>query len=166
MATKTFTKGKAVRFDWETLKAHWGYLILVFAIAALVKNVPYLTQIMGEFANLDAIYILVINVVILLIGAVISMGLIKIVLKFYDGGATKFADLFSSFPLLLKYILASIFYSLLVKVGAYSTSQVANNVCAVGDYVYVTNGTDGLAIVDVSNPYKPLQAGVYRPRWW
>jgi len=45
--------------------------------------------------------------------------------------------------------------------GVYDTAGFASGVAVSGDYAYVADGTNGLVIVDVSDPSAPVEAGSY-----
>jgi len=46
-------------------------------------------------------------------------------------------------------------------VGSYDTPGYAHTVFKTGNYAYITDSSDGLLIVDVSNPTTPIQVGNY-----
>jgi hypothetical protein len=46
-----------------------------------------------------------------------------------------------------------------VQVGSFDTPSNARSVAASGDFLYVTDGRDGLIVADVSNPASPSEVG-------
>jgi hypothetical protein len=47
----------------------------------------------------------------------------------------------------------------LMRVGGYDTSGQAWDVAVSGNYAYVADGTNGLQVIDVSNPANPQRVG-------
>jgi uncharacterized membrane protein len=104
---KRFSIDDAARFGWNTVKANLGLMIgltiVVFAVSGAGQVLHFL-PVLGSIGSW-------------LLGIVMSMGMIRIVLKFADGGRGDFNDLFSSFDVFLDYLGASLLYGLVVAGG-------------------------------------------------
>jgi uncharacterized membrane protein len=102
---KKFDIGEAIRFGWNTVRANLGLFLglaaILFVVTGGVGGILHLVPGLG-------------GIVSWLLSLVVMMGLIRIVLKFVDGGAGSFNDLFANFDMLLDYIGASILYALIV----------------------------------------------------
>ena len=115
MNEAAFSKAEALRFGWETAKNNIGFFIVV----TLIANVPttVISLAVGPLAEQNPILGGVGWLVPTLLSFVLTMGLLKICLMFTDGEKPEIGDLFSCFPLLFKWILAYIVYSLIVIAG-------------------------------------------------
>ena len=115
MATKKFSKGEAIRFGWNTMKENFwffaGLLIFVFSLYLILGFVDGITK--DQHPGIA----LMVNLVSLFLQLLIGMGIIRITLKCCDNEKGKFSDLFSGFPLLLKYFVGSIVYGAIVFLG-------------------------------------------------
>lgn len=49
------------------------------------------------------------------------------------------------------------------EVGKYTSGALANDFVLIGNYLYVAEGSNGLKIIDISNPASPVVAGYYKP---
>ncbi len=112
MTIQKFSISEAIRFGWETtmknlgffiglLAASWAFFIaLFFAMRMALEVNIFLGVILHIFYYVSTI--------------VISMGLVKIALKFYDNEKGKFSDLFSQYRLFFNYLFALILYALII----------------------------------------------------
>jgi uncharacterized membrane protein len=102
---KKFDIGEAIRFGWNTVRANLGLFLglaaILFVVTGGAGSILHLVPGVG-------------GVVSWLLSLILMMGLIRIVLKFVDGGAGSFNDLFANFDMLLDYVGASILYALIV----------------------------------------------------
>ena len=112
MTTKNFSKKEAIKSGWQTMKSNLGFFIGLLLLVWVISIGPgILTALVsGKIPLLS--FILTIASWILQI--IISMGLIKIALRFTNNEKGEFADLFSSYPLFFKYLFGSILYGLIV----------------------------------------------------
>jgi len=111
----TFSKKEALRFGWETLKANVGFFIGLLIVAGLIWIIPdMLSDRLQESVPLLAVLIALVSFVL---DMVVQIGLIRISLSFCRGEKGNFSDLFSGFPVLLKFIGGSIVYGLIVLGG-------------------------------------------------
>ncbi len=106
MSGNKFSKADAIKFGWETTTGNIGLLVLGWVIFIAIGMMPV-------FAS-DS---WVVMVVAWVFDAVVWMGLIRMTLRFVDGDKGELADLFSTFPLLLKFLVASITVGVVVMVG-------------------------------------------------
>ncbi len=112
MSTQRFSKGEAIRFGWNTVKSNLGFFIALLVVMCLILFVP---QIIAELMEENTpILSIIINIAVCVLNAVITMGLMKITIKFCNNEKGSFADLFSCFPLFFKYLFGSILYALIV----------------------------------------------------
>ncbi len=115
MSTEKFSKGEAVRFGWTTMKSNLGFFIGLFIVVGLICFAPGIIQaLVGEESPFLST---IITVPFLVLQLVITMGLIRISLRFCDGERGKFADLFSCSPLFFKFLFGSILCGLIILGG-------------------------------------------------
>jgi len=111
---KKFSKKEAISFGWNLTKTNFGFfvllLILVAVISVVLTSIPYLAK--GKSPLL-----LILSLIDIIVRTIITMGLIKISLKFCDNEKAKISDLFSSYPLFFKYLIGSILYVLIILGG-------------------------------------------------
>lgn len=113
MNNAPFTIGDAIRFGWQTLKQNFWFFVLVLIIAGLVSRGPAI------LVNEDtaAVPAGLIGLVAIILELLVNLGLNKIALMFHDGTKPTWKELFLQYPLLLKYLGASVLYGLMVMVG-------------------------------------------------
>lgn len=113
MNNAPFTIGDAIRFGWQTLKQNFWFFVLVLIIAGLVSRGPAI------LVNKDtaAVPAGLIGLVAIILELLVNLGLNKIALMFHDGTKPTWKELFLQYPLLLKYLGASVLYGLMVMVG-------------------------------------------------
>ncbi len=116
MITGNFSKGEALRFGWDTMKNNLGFFIGLLIVLGLLYTVPFIIAGMALEANVFLGAILYIADMVLTI--IISIGLVKIALRFCDNEKGRFSDLFSQYRLFFKYLFASILYFLIVWGGS------------------------------------------------
>ena len=115
METKGIYIGEVVKFGWETMKANLGFFIgLLLVYWILLAASQFLANlVISESLVLGVI----LYIVYIVLTCVLTMGLIKICLKFCDNVKGPFGDLFSCFPLFFKYLLSVILYMLICVAG-------------------------------------------------
>lgn len=115
MTPKTFSQREAIGFGWNIAKSNLGFFLMVLVIVGLVNAVP---EILRRTATKDApLQAAFVALAFTVIQQVMSMGLIKISLRFCDNEKPELGDLFSQFPLFFRYLGASILYVLIVLGG-------------------------------------------------
>lgn len=109
-----FSKREAIRFGWQTTKKHLRFLLGVMLVVGVVYVMPGLFQ---EPVKALPLLSLLIGLSFLFLEMVMDLGLIKISLKLHDHKSAKLRDLFIAYPLLFKYLAASILYGFIVVYG-------------------------------------------------
>ena len=115
MTNPRFSMGDAIDFGWNTMKSNIGFFIGVLLVAFVIEMIPEaIAQATRENApNASAL----VSIISMLVQMVITMGIVRISLRFCDDEKAEFADLFNCTPLLLKYFVASLLYMLIVLCG-------------------------------------------------
>jgi uncharacterized membrane protein len=106
MSDHKFSKADAIKFGWETTTGNIGLLVLGWVIFIAIGMMPVFVS--------DS---WVVMVVAWVFDLVVWMGLIRMTLRFVDGDKGELADLFSTFPLILKFLVASVAVGVVVMVG-------------------------------------------------
>jgi uncharacterized membrane protein len=115
MTTQKFSKKEAIRFGWNTMKSNLGFFIVLLIVWVLLYSVPFIIAEMVLRVNIFLGNVLFIADFALTI--IISIGLVKIALRFCDNDKGRFTDLFSQYRLFFKYLFGLILYSLIVLGG-------------------------------------------------
>lgn len=113
MAQK-FSKKEAIKFGWNTMKSNLGFFIILLIIYFLISFIP---NEISEKLKGNPILSFIIFIIGLILNIIVSLGIIKITLRFVSNEKGRFSDIFSQYSLFFKYILASIVYNLIVIVG-------------------------------------------------
>lgn len=113
-----FSKKEAVSFGWNTTNQNIGFFIkLVLLAFVLLGVVPGFISdsVSKSFPALS----FVINILAWLLGIIVSLGMVRIALKFVDGKKAEISDLISgtSLQLMLRYVGASIIFYIIVILG-------------------------------------------------
>jgi len=112
MAIKTFSDGEAILFGWKTMKDNLGLFIGILITMILVNVLP---DIIGDAMEKKIpVLSIVAYVVFGILNLIITIGLLKIVLRFCDNEKPRFAELFSCYRLFFKYLFSTILYMLIV----------------------------------------------------
>ncbi len=114
MAEERFSKRQSIQFGWDTMKNHFWFFINVFLIVIAVQMVPIL---LGEIDGPAAYLVLPVNLLVMIVGLVLQMGVIKICLKFCSGIPGELSDLLSCFPLFFRFLIGQFLYNLLIMLG-------------------------------------------------
>jgi len=115
MTTSRFSIGDAVRFGWDTTKDNILFFIGVLIVMLVAEMVP---RVVGDLMVRDFLVVAIMfYIVSAVLNMVLTMGFIRILLKFCDGAKPGFSDLFSCFHLFFKYLGAAILYGLIVLGG-------------------------------------------------
>ena len=112
---KGFDIGEVLRFGSRTTWENLGFFVLLLLLAWVVVFIPQtVARLLAEEALLLSILV---SLVVMVLNAVVTMGLIKIGLKFCDNEKGNYRDLFSCFPLFFNYLFCSILQVLIVLGG-------------------------------------------------
>ncbi len=105
MADPRFSIGDAVRFGWTTATANLGLFIVAMIIVVMITIFPVF---------FDSALVAFVSWVLTM---VVTLGIMRMSLRFVDGGRGELADLFASIPLVISYLIASIIVGMVVTVG-------------------------------------------------
>ena len=112
METKGIYIGETVKFGWKTMKSNLLFFIGILLLSWIVVAVP---QIIAGLVIEKVVFLgLIFYIVYIILYCVVSMGLMKISLKFCDNEKGTIGDLFSCFHLFFKYLLSSILFILII----------------------------------------------------
>lgn len=110
----TFSIKEMFGRGWELTKQHLGLVVGVLAFSFLVNM--FSSAILGATQDSMPLSILA-NLIVLLVGGLLYLGVLSIAFKLYDGKPALFTDIFSQPDKVLRYIVASILYGLTVFLG-------------------------------------------------
>lgn len=115
MSNKRFVIGEAVKFGWKTTKDSIGFFIALIIVAFLIEIIP---RVVGDIiAPRFHIISVILYLTATVLDIVVSLGLLKVSIKFCDGKKAKLDDLLSSFNLVLSYFAATLVYLFIVAAG-------------------------------------------------
>ena len=114
MAQK-FSKKEAIKFGWKTMKGNLGFFIVLLIILFLISFIP--NQISEKLKDDYSVLSFITTIIGWILNTIVSLGIIKIALRFVNNEKGELSDLFSQYYLFFKYVLASIVYNLIVFVG-------------------------------------------------
>lgn len=112
----------AIRFGWNGLKNNLRFFSMLAIIVAVLYNLPTLIatylfkfQIPDNVNSTQEILALLpLIIVSVIIYLTVELGLLKIALNFRDNETAKIDDLFKGYPLMMKYIAATIIFGLMI----------------------------------------------------
>ena len=116
MSPRFFSKSEAVLFGWNTLKKNFGFFLGMLAIVVAINLLVGL--VMSSFSEeAPKVLVIAVSAISWILDLLISIGVIKITLKFCDQEQATYRDLFSAYRLLLNYLVGSIVYGIMVAIG-------------------------------------------------
>ncbi|NGX57929.1 MAG: hypothetical protein K940chlam3_00830 [Chlamydiae bacterium] len=115
MESKGFSIGVLVKKGWALMKEHIGTYIGFLIVYLVFMCIPGFVS--GVFPDLHVGLQVLIQVVSAILAIVVFIGVYKISLKAVDGVSPSFTDLFSGFKIIIQWIIATIFYAIIVMVG-------------------------------------------------
>jgi hypothetical protein len=115
MDKKVFSIDEALKFGWNTMKTNFWFFFGVLIVAWIVVYVPSL--IANLLRDKSSLLYLIFMLVSWAIQVIVSIGLIRISLKFIDGGKPEFNDLFRFQGFFWRYLGGSLLVGLIVVVG-------------------------------------------------
>jgi uncharacterized membrane protein len=123
MKTKGFFVGEVIKFGWKTFKEHVGFFIAVLLIVFVIQFAPhfyaeYLRH-QGEVEQKTSLltYSVLMSIFGYILSLLMSMGAVKIGLRFTNNENAKISDLFTTFPKIIKYFVGQLLYTLLMIAG-------------------------------------------------
>lgn len=119
---KDFSITEALRFGWQVKRQNFWFFVAVILIYWIVIFLPYpigvlIINIFKGNLVIQSITSILAQVASAVLAAITGVGIIKISLKLVDQQEIAIKDLFSCYPLFLKYLLGLILYQLIVLVG-------------------------------------------------
>lgn len=115
MTAEKFSINEAIHFGWNTMKSNLGFFIGLLIFVFLFTS---LSSIIAAKATEANIFLgIIFYIADFSLSIIISIGLVKIALRFCDNEKGRFADLFSQYPLFPQYLVGSILYGLIVFAG-------------------------------------------------
>lgn len=115
MKTQSFSKEEAIKFGWETTKKNFGFFILLLIVYGGLYYIPYL--IMELAGELNSFVQFTFQIAGWILRIIISIGFLKILLKFCKDEQPSIKDLFSASHLFFKYLGTRILYSVIISIG-------------------------------------------------
>lgn len=112
---KHFSKKEALVFGWQIYKKNVKFILLFFLIALFFEMAPGVLA--NSFRGQSEILATIIQILGWALNFVVSMGIIRASLKLCDGQKPQVSDLWTSYPLIFKYFLSYLLYSIIVVVG-------------------------------------------------
>jgi len=119
MAQKSFSKREALRFGWETIKKNFGLIFGLVLVSGVVYYLPSAIQaLVGEIDRVAlGIVSSLITIVFWPLQVAVSLGWMKISLRFVDGKPSTIQNLFVYWRYFFKYLIGGLVYSLIVAGG-------------------------------------------------
>lgn len=114
MQAKGFSIGEMIKFGWRVMKDNFPFFIGIVLTMEVINNIPYVIGYYFPDNNFLQAILFVLGVVLSLW---MTLGIVKIALAFSRNEQGKFTDLFSCFPLIGKYFVASVLYFLILLAG-------------------------------------------------
>jgi len=104
-----FSKKEAIGAGWELMKKHFGFMILAYGVIMVtVLLQSNIEQVIGP--GVISFNIAIISYLLLFL---LIIGLMKILLKLYDGNKTELADLFNNYEQYFNFIICFLLVSFL-----------------------------------------------------
>lgn len=119
METKNFSKKEAIKFGWDAMKANFWFFVKLLIVVWLIYFIPiyfiprFIANLIVNNALVISVITVITNLAFLVLSTIVTMGLIKIFLKFSNNEKGELSDIFSSYPLFFKYLFGSILYGLI-----------------------------------------------------
>lgn len=114
MDVRKFSIEEAISFGWKTTTKNIVFIIILFVIFLLISMI---SQAVTRMTSGNFLFVAIVTVISWVINAILTMGIVKIALRFCDNQKPAFEDLYSSYPLALKYIGALILFWIICGVG-------------------------------------------------
>jgi len=110
-----FSKAEALRFGWETLKAH---LVFLAGLMLLILGLNLLPE-LGRWQTIEAAPLLALLWTLCgyLVQMATQMGLIRISLRLVDGRQPRYGELFGDLPTFWRYVAGNLLFLLIILGG-------------------------------------------------
>ncbi|MGB3341123.1 MAG: hypothetical protein WBB37_06550 [bacterium] len=116
MEKKNFSNKEAIKYGWSIMKANLWYFVGILIVAWLVVGIP--GALADHFQKNDMGFLaLLFNIITSVLRVIISIGMIKIALKFLAKEKPEFIDLFGFQGNFWRFVGGSILYGLIVIAG-------------------------------------------------
>lgn len=112
-----FSKSEAIKFGWNTTKKNLPFLLKVYLITGVISILGNVTYYQVKLQDFDFVTNFLIQIVLWILTTIISMGLIKIALKFTDDQKPNISDLYRQYPLFFKYFAGEILSAIATFLG-------------------------------------------------
>jgi hypothetical protein len=112
----------AIRFGWNGLWKNLRFFVILMTIVAVLYNLPTLLATFvfdleapdGTISYHDSTMRILLAIVSLIIYIILELGLLRIALNFKDNNRAELKDLFREYHLLIKYLLATMIFGLML----------------------------------------------------
>lgn len=118
MTEQTFSKSEAIKFGFNTVRKNLKFFIPLTLIILIIDFLP--SYLVNQISEGNRALIFLINFFGGVLTTIVSIGFLKISLKFLDNQQANLTDLFSSwnnYLLVIKYWLGSVIFGLIVLLG-------------------------------------------------
>lgn len=119
MTTPIFLKKEAIKYGWETMAKHfWFFAGMLLIVYGLAIGLSLLGQFLIEtYLNENGLAEFIFNVLINVLGIILSIGLVKIALDINENKPVAYKMLFNQWSFFWKYLGGMIVYMLIVMAG-------------------------------------------------
>jgi hypothetical protein len=121
MSRDDFISIDAIRFGLNGLQNNFRFFLVLMIIVTVLYNLPTLITTyffklqIQDGTSLQKLMILIpLALVSIIIYLTVDLGLLRIALKFRDNAAVGFMDLFREYKLLIKYLVATIIFYMMI----------------------------------------------------
>jgi uncharacterized membrane protein len=121
MSEIKFSRDQALSFGWQTMKANLVFFIVLLLILGFINVIPNMATQLAQRSgssghpNLALMgFAGILQLAFALLGMIMQIGVMKICLKFIDGGKPDYMELFSHYRYFLFFLVGSILYGLIV----------------------------------------------------
>ncbi len=115
MGAKKFSKREAIKFGWNTFKSNISFFILLGIVYLLCFFIPNL--IARKVTRINFPLGLIFHVADMALTWLMMLGLVKISLDLCDDKKPRIVDLFSQYPLFIKFVIGMVLYLLITYLG-------------------------------------------------
>lgn len=113
-STRSFSSTEAIKIGFDLFKKN---IITFIKLGAVLFAINIVTGILSSLVEQQVFANLIVSIASTALSILVQIGMIKILLDLYDGKKLDFTQLYSMYPLALRYLGASILYGLMVVVG-------------------------------------------------